>query len=257
VDSELETQQTIVRAWIDDQQMHGRRRVAVLGIPITETWTERKRRSVVANNPAVVIVGNGFERHGADGLEVITCDGYLAAARLAGGYTASKPNQQLTHRVIPDATGLVGPLTDDQLTEAKLSGLSTFSMSFRGRIWISEGVNTLIDAALPPVWAESMSSAWNKMRRVMTRFYLIDDITAQWDDMIGTVNNTDTGRAVLKTAAQAIVNSYIANGALISGTVAVDASRQPNAAADEAFFIFNNLVDADGAERLILNAMFP
>jgi hypothetical protein len=257
VDGEVETIHTIVRAWIDDQQMHGRRRVGVLGIPITETWTERKRRATSANNPAIVIVGNGFERHGPDGLEVITIDGYLAAARLAGAYTSCKPNQQLTHRVIPDATALVGPLTDDQLQEAKLSGLSTFSMSFRGRIWVSEGVNTLIDPALPPVWAESMSQAWGKMRRVMTRFYLIDDVTARWDDMIGSVNNTDTGRGVLKTAAQGIVNSYIASGALISGEVAVDTSRQPNAEADEAYFIFNNLIDADGAERLILNAMFP
>jgi hypothetical protein len=75
--------------------------------------------------------------------------------------------------------------------------------------------------------------------------------------MIGSVNNTDTGRGVLKTAAQGIVNSYIANGALIQGTVAVDATRQPTAEADEAFFVFANLIDADGAERLILNAMFP
>jgi len=257
VDSEDEDVHDIIQAWVDDQQMHGRRRVAVLGIPITETWASRKARASGSNNPAIIIVGNGFERHGPDGLEVIACDGYLAAARFAGAYTACKPNQQLTHRVIPDATGLVGALTDDQLTEAKLSGLSTFSMSFRGRVWISEGVNTLVDPALPPVWAEGMSSAWSKMRRVMTRFYLIDDITAQWDDMIGQVNNTETGRGVLKTAAQAIVNSYIASGALISGTVAVDVTRQPNAAADEAFFVFTNLVDADGAERLILNAMFP
>jgi len=257
VDSELDTTHTVVRAWIDDQNMHGRRRVAVLGIPVDVSWTTRKQRATAANNPAVVIVGNGFERHGPDGLEVITIDGYLAAARLAGGYTSSKPNQQLTHRVIPDATGLVGALTDDQLQEAKLSGLSTFSMSFRGRIWISEGVNTLTNPQLPPIWAESMSQAWGKMRRVMTRFYLIDDITAQWDDMIGQVNNTETGRAVLKTAAQAVVNTYIASGALISGTVVVDDTRQPNADADEAFFVFTNLVDADGAERLILNAMFP
>lgn len=257
VDSEDADTHTLVQAWIDDQQMHGRRRVAVLGIPITETWANRKNRAVTANNPAIVIVGNGFERHGPDGLTVIPIDGYLAAARLAGAYTASKPNQQLTHRVIPDATGLVGPLTDDELTEAKLSGLSTFSMSFRGRIWISEGVNTLTNPQTPPVWAESMSQAWGKMRRVMTRFYLIDDVTAIWDDMIGSVNNTDTGRGVLKTAAQGIVNSYIANGALIQGTVAVDATRQPTAEADEAFFVFANLIDADGAERLILNAMFP
>lgn len=257
VDSEEEDVHTIVRAWVDDQNMHGRRRVAVLGIPITATWAERKQRAVDCNNPAIVMVGNGFERHGADGLTVIPCDGYLAAARLAGAYTSCKPNQQLTHRVIPDATGLVGALTDDQLQEAKLSGLSTFSMSFRGRVWISEGVNTLIDAALPPIWAESMSQAWGKMRRVMTRFYLIDDITAQWDDMIGSVNNTETGRGVLKTAAQAVVNTYIASGALISGEVVVDVTRQPTAEADEAFFVFHNLVDADGAERLILNAMFP
>ena len=257
VDSEADTVHTLVRAWVDDQNMHGRRRVAVLGIPVTETWSARKSRATTANNPAIVIVGNGFERHGADGITVIPCDGYLAAARLAGAYTSCKPNQQLTHRVIPDATGLVGSLTDDQLTEAKLSGLSTFSMSFRGRVWISEGVNTLTNAAAPPIWAESMSQAWGKMRRVMTRFYLIDDITAQWDDMIGQVNNTDTGRGVLKTAAQAVVNTYIASGALLSGTVVVDVTRQPNAAADEAFFVFTNLVDADGAERLILNAMFP
>lgn len=257
VDAEDDATHVMVRAWIDDQNMHGRRRTAVLGIPITETWASRKQRATTANNPAVVIVGNGFERHGPDGLTVIPCDGYLAAARLAGAYTSCKPNQQLTHRVVPDATGLVGPLTDDQLQEAKLSGLSTFSMSFRGRIWISEGVNTLINAALPPIWAESMSQAWGKMRRVMTRFYLIDDITAQWDDMIGSVNNTETGRGVLKTAAQAVVNTYIASGALISGTVVVDVTRQPTADADEAFFVFNNLVDADGAERLILNAMFP
>lgn len=257
VDSEEEDVHTIVRAWVDDQNMHGRRRVAVVGIPITATWAERKQRAVDCNNPAMVVVGNGFERHGADGLTVIPCDGYLAAARLAGAYTSCKPNQQLTHRVIPDATGLVGSLTDDQLTEAKLSGLSTFSLSFRGRVWISEGVNTLTDAALPPIWAESMSQAWGKMRRVMTRFYLIDDITAQWDDMIGSVNNTETGRGVLKTAAQAVVNTYIATGALISGTVVVDVTRQPTAEADEAFFVFTNLVDADGAERLILNAMFP
>lgn len=257
VDSEEEDVHTIVRAWVDDQNMHGRRRVAVVGIPITATWAERKQRAVDCNNPAMVVVGNGFERHGADGLTVIPCDGYLAAARLAGAYTSCKPNQQLTHRVIPDATGLVGSLTDDQLQEAKLSGLSTFSLSFRGRVWISEGVNTLTDAALPPIWAESMSQAWGKMRRVMTRFYLIDDITAQWDDMIGSVNNTETGRGVLKTAAQAVVNTYIATGALISGTVVVDVTRQPTAEADEAFFVFTNLVDADGAERLILNAMFP
>ena len=257
VDAEDEATHTIVRAWVDDQNMHGRRRVAVLGIPITETWANRKTRATTANNPAVVIVGNGFERHGADGLSTIVCDGYLAAGRLAGAYTSSKPNQQLTHRVIPDATAIAGALTDDQLTEAKLAGLSTFSLSFRGRVWISEGVNTLTNPATPPIWAESMSQAWGKMRRVMTRFYLIDDITAQWDDMIGSVNNTDTGRGVLKTAAQAVVNGMIASGALISGEVAVDVTRQPTAEADEAFFVFHNLVDADGAERLILNAMFP
>lgn len=264
-DTEDNTLHAAIRAWNDDQVMHGRRRVSVLGLSSGETWANRKLFALAHNNPGVVVVGNGFTVKASDGITDIDLDGYQAAARLAGAYTACKPNQQLTHRVIPDATKIVGPLTDDQYTEAKQSGLNVFGMSFRGRVWVAEGINTFNNAAAPPIWAESMSGParagdvppWGKMRRVLCRFYLIDDVTAAWDDMIETSNNTDTGRAVLKNEAQSVVNRYIAAQALIAGQVLVDKTRQASATADEAFFAFDGLVDADGAERLILNAVFP
>lgn len=256
-DTEDNAQHTIIRAWLDDLWMAGKRRVAVVGIPSTETWANRKAYAVAHNNPDMVLWGNGFTKLGPDGATVVNVDGYLAAARIAGAYTACRPNQQLTHRVIPDATGIIGALTDDQLTEADQSGVGTFSLSWRGNVWIEKGQNTLTNPATPPKWAESISLAWSKMRRVQARAFLLDDVMGAWEDMIETSNNTPAGRAALKNEAQSVINNYIADGTLISGVVKEDQTRQPTAAADTAYFVFENLVDADGAEKLILDAVMP
>lgn len=264
-DTEDTTLHATIKQWVDTTLlMHGKLRKVFLGLPTSVGWNTatvgRKAQALTHNDPAITLVGNGFQVYAADGNTVLNREGFRAAARWAGAHAACRPNQQLTHRVIPDAIGLVnatGELTDDQLVEAKQAGVAVFGFSRAGRVQMEEGVNTFTNPAIPPVWAESMSLAWRKDRRVMTRFYLMDDVTSAWDAMIETSNNTPAGRDALKSEAQSVVNKYIAQGALISGTVIIDDTRQATADADEAFFAFDDLVDADGAERIILNAIFP
>jgi hypothetical protein len=115
-----------------------------------------------------------------------------------------------------------------------------FTFNAAGQVVIEYGVNTYVTPDA------DHDDGWKKLRRVATRDNLMDRIAAKWATI--RVNNSPDGRAILIQAAQGIINSMIAEGAMLSGTIIVDPDNPP--AGDYAYFAFKDLVDLDGAEKL-------
>lgn len=242
VDSEDPSVHSTVESYVDRVRDDGKRIMAVVGEPTSIPFSVRLLNSKAFNNAAVVYVGNGFKTsYGA------TLEGYKAAARVAGIIAGSPITKSFTHEVIPDATEIVGALINSEIEQAINAGMLVFTYNSRKQVQIEYGITTLINPA------PDQDAGWKKIRRVRTRDALIDRIVAEWDLLVGKVNNSPDGRSILMAAAQGVINRLINEGALLDGTIYEDPANPP--AGDSAWFVIE-VDDLDSAEKLYLTFGF-
>ena len=175
-------------------------------------------------------------------------EGYLAAARIAGMIAASDSNESLTHAVIAGAVQLNEALTNAQIKRALKSGCLVLSMSKSRQIWIEKAINTLVNLA------ENQDAGWKKIRRVKTRYELMDRVESAIEQMIGTVDNDADGRAAIIAAAQRVVDAMAGEKKLLPGGTVVEDSNNP-ATGDSAWFIVA-VDDLDSIETIYLTFRF-
>ncbi|MCL6597942.1 MAG: phage tail sheath family protein [Alicyclobacillus macrosporangiidus] len=236
IDSEDPSVHTTVQSYIDTQRNNGKRVQAVVGEPTSVDLATRQSDAKALNDFAMIYVLNGFTD--SDGT---TIEGYKAAARVAGMVASAPITASLTHAVVDGATDIVGALANSDIEASIQSGAIVFTLNSQGAVQIEYGINTYVTPDA------DHDDGWKKIRRVRTRDYLMDQIVAAWDPLVGKVNNDANGRATLIAAAQGVINQMIRDGALLDGTVSEDKNNPPSG--DSAWFV-TAVDDLDSAEKI-------
>ncbi len=244
VDTDVPVIHAVIQTYIDRVVNEGKRVIVVLGEPTSVDLNTRFTNASAFNDPAIVYVANGFK--GSDG---VIREGYKAAARVAGMIASANITDSLTRAVVRGATEIVGALTNPELDRAVKAGALVFVLNSKKQVCIDYGINTFI------IPTAEMDAGWSKIRRVRTRYNLIDRITATWDGLVGKVDNDPDGRATLIAAAQGIINKMAspAENAILGGVFTLDSDLPP--AGDSAWFVAK-IDDKDSAEKMYIRFGF-
>lgn len=244
VDSETAAVHALVQAFIDRIYVAGYYPMAVLSEPksTANTLAVRMNHAASYNDEKIVYVLNGARDTSGELIE-----GYRNAARIGGIIAAVPANQSTTHYVVSGYAGLSESLTNTQIESALLSGCLVLTTNSAGQVWIEQGINTLItpDGDHDP--------GWKKIRRVKTRFELMQRIGDTVAPLVGKVNNDTDGRNAVIAAGQDIINVMCAEKKLISGTMIEDEANPPKG--DSAWFLIA-VDDIDSIEKFYLTYRF-
>jgi hypothetical protein len=208
-------------------------------LPLADKMTNAK----AMNDYKLVSVGSGFVN-----IEGAALDGYLAAARIAGMIAAAPANSSVVHSVVTGAVSLTKQYTNTEYTAAIQSGLLLLSYNAARQVRIDSGVNTLVTPGADD------DDGWKKIRRVKTRFELLDRINRTLDPIVGKINNDTDGQAQVIQTANGVCNTMAAEGKLFAGAAAALDPKNPPAG-DEAWFVVN-ADDIDSMEKTYLTFRF-
>lgn len=239
VDTEDVSIHASLDAYVNRSLKEGSRIIGVVGEKTSEPFKTRLDNAKAFNNFAVTYVGNGF----VDGEEEV--EGALAAARVLGEMVSRDYKDSLTKKELSGTSGIVGQLTPSEYTEAAKNGMMVFSESVNGFAQVDYGINTLVSVD------SDEDEGWKKIRRVRTRFELIDRIAFTIANAMSSgVDNNDDGRQYIITLANGIIGQMVTDGGLESGEMIIDESNPPEG--DSVWFKFEDLVDLDGIEKVYL-----
>ena len=239
VDSEDPAIHAALHAFVRRKIREGYRMTTFVGEKPTVDFEVRKSHAKAFNDFAVAYIGNGIRT--ATG--VLT--GAKAAARVLGMFISGSYKSSLTGSTITGGIGIEGELTANQYNEAATNGMMVFSLNSDGIPQIDYGINTLVSLG------EDEDEGWKKLRRVRTRYELIDRITVKIHKaMANNIDNSADDRQFVCTLANGEIGQMIREGGLESGEMIVDPTTAPEG--DSAWFTFDNLVDLDGLEKAYL-----
>lgn len=232
---------TTLHAFVFRLQYGGKRVIGIVGEPPSEDFEVRKTRAKSYNSPFLWYVGNGL------GFAYGNVTGAEAAARVAGEVLRTPYTSSLTHHIIQGATDVVGALTPVELVEAVKSGMIVFSRNAQGQVQIESGVTTFVTPN------EEYDAGWSKIRRVRTRYELINRIVMNTDPLVGRLDNDENGRATIVSIINQVITDMVKEGGLIGGSAAVDPNKQPQG--DSAWFLID-VDDKDSLDRIYLEFGF-
>lgn len=239
VDSEDPVIHSALHAFVRRKLKEGYRITMVVGEKPDVAFEARKSHAKAFNDFAVVYVGNGVETTTG---EIV---GATAAARVLGMLVSGSYKSSLTKNTIVGGVGIAGEMTSNEYNEAVQSGMMVFSLNSDGIPQIDYGINTLVSLA------EDEDEGWQKLRRVRTRYELIDRIAITISKaMANNIDNGHDGRQFVIQLANGIIGEMIGEGGLESGEMIIDPVTAPQG--DSAWFKFDNLVDLDGLEKAYL-----
>lgn len=244
VDTEDITVHALAQAFVDRIYAAGLYPTIVLSEKsgTTNTLAVRMGHAASYNDAKVIYVLNGGEDTRGNKQE-----GYLNAARIGGIIAAVPANQSVTHYVVSGYAGLSEALTNTQIETALQSGCLVLTTNSSGQVWIEQGINTLTTPS------GDEDEGWKKIRRVKTRFELMQRIGDTVEQLVGKVNNDTDGRAAVIAAGQGIINAMIAEKKISAGTMTEDESNP--AKGDSAWFVIA-VDDIDSTEKFYLTYRF-
>lgn len=175
-------------------------------------------------------------------------DGYLLAARVAGMIASVASNASLTHQIISGYESVAEPLTNTQVVKALRSGCVVLTENSSSQVWIEQGINTLVTPDA------DQDEGWKKIRRVKTRFELMQRIDDTLEVLVGKVNNDTDGRAALIASAQAVIDYMASEKKLLPGGTFSEDSTQVSEG-DYAYFVIA-VDDIDSIEKIYLDYKF-
>lgn len=245
VDSEDKSVHALVQTFIDRIYAAGSYPMAVVSEKPSTTNTIAARMTTAAsyNDSKIMYVLNGGEDTSGNKLE-----GYINAARIGGIIAAVPSNQSVTHYVISGYAGLAETLTNTQIEAALQSGCIVLTTNSTGQVWIEQGINTLITPS------GDEDEGWKKIRRVKTRFELMQRIGDTVDKLVGKINNDTDGRAAVVAAGQSVIDTMAAEKKLASGGLMSEDEANP-AKGDSAWFVIA-VDDIDSMEKIYLTYRF-
>ena len=174
-------------------------------------------------------------------------DGYQTAALVAGMVSSYKCRYSLTHKTLPNVTGLEENTPIEVLNAAPKNGAITLTLSRGGDVWLDAGINTLVT---PP---DNMDEGWKSIRRVRTRIELIERAMDAAEGLVGNVDNDADGRAAVVTAVNGVIKDMVAEGSIVSGQAYEDTDNIPDGSS--AYFGID-VVDRESAEKLYVTFRF-
>lgn len=243
VDTEDTAVHALLHAFISRIYEDGAYPMCVVSETHTVDLEERMAHAAAFNDEKVHYVLNSWV-----GADETVYEGYIAAARIAGVIAASAANESVTHTVISGATTLNEALTNAQIKKALKSGCIVLSLSKSRQVWIEKAINTLVNLAA------NQDAGWKKIRRVKTRYELMNRIEGTVEPMIGTVDNDADGRAAIIAAAQRVVDAMAGEKKLLPGGTVTEDANNP-ATGDSAWFIVA-VDDLDSIETIYLTFRF-
>lgn len=229
----------LIKAFVNRVYKEGKCTMAVVGEPTSVPFETRLQHAVAFNDYQIVYVGGGW----VDASD-ITHDGYRAAARIAGMIMATPSSEAITHKPILGAVYPKELLTISQLDKANMRGMMVFCNSPTNSVWIDSGITTLT----APTGNDDIG--FKKIKRTRVRFEVMERVNATVAPMIGTIPNTEDGRAAVIQRGQGVLNAMVAEVKLMSGAeMTVDSENPPFG--DSAWFILA-FQDVDALEKIYL-----
>lgn len=233
----------ILTAFVKQSYETGHLGFACIGGKSSQTLDERMSFAAACNDEKIVFVLNGWKS--TDGT---IYEGWRASARIGGMIAGVETNSSLTHNVISNALELIEPLTNGEVIRAEQKGCLVLSLNYNDQIQIDNAINTLVTPD------SNCDDGWKKIRRVKTRFEVVDRINATCEPLIGRVNNDSNGRGTIVTVAQGVINEMVAESKLFEGSrISEDESHKPDG--DSAYFVLT-IGDVDSVEKLYLTFRF-
>jgi len=245
VDTEEVAVHALVATFLDRIYAAGSYPTAVLSEKASSANTVAVRMGHAAafNNAKVIYVLNGAKDTSGNVKE-----GYINAARIGGIIAAVPSNQSVTHYVVSGYAELSETLTNTQIEAALLSGCIVLTTNSNGQVWIEQGVNTLITPS------GDEDEGWKKIRRVKTRFELMQRVGDTVNALVGKINNDTDGRAAVVAAGQSVIDLMIAEKKLDTGSTMMEDEANP-AQGDSAWFVIA-VDDIDSMEKIYLTYRF-
>lgn len=221
----------------------GKLGIAVVGEKTTVDFEKRLEHSRAFNDCKVVCLGGGWMSG------TVNKDGVMAICQTAGVIASTPANKGIVHAEVYGATDLCESLTYSQYEDAIRAGMLMVSMSPDGTIWYDSGVNTLITPD-----EQTQDEGWKKIRRVKTRFEMIDRLDRELMPKVGRVSCDSDGIADVVQAGQRILDAMVNEGKLFSGATFKEDPEHP-AEGDSAWFIIQ-ADDIDSLEMIYLHYQF-
>ena len=207
--------------------------------PVSEGIEEAK----TYNSFLTHLIHNGARVAGVDLV------GPLIAARIAGMVTSTSYKTGATFGIVDGSVELIGEPTPAEYGEANENGLMTLSYNPDEMVQIERGINTLVSLG------EDEDAGWKKVRRVKTRFFLVEDVLYKIDKIMRAgADNSEDVRAFICQQGDSSIAQMIRDGALERGKMIVDPDRPPQG--DSAWFIFHDIKDLDSLEKVYNTAEF-
>ena len=232
----------LVQAFIDRIYANGYYAVACLAEPKSVAFDTRMTHAAAFNDEKVVYVLNSAENSAG-----VVYEGWRIAARIGGMIAAVASNMSLTHTVISGFAALHETLTPSQIEKALQRGCLVLTTNAAGQVWIEQGINTLITPD------GDMDEGWKKIRRVKTRFELMQRVADGLDVLIGKVNNDPDGRATIISNIKGVISRMVGEKKLLQGDAFEDETNPPQG--DSAWFVIE-VDDIDSVEFIYLAYRF-
>lgn len=232
----------MLQAYLASAYTLGKQGIAVVGEKTTVAFETRCAHAKAFNDEKVVYLGGGY----MEGTE--SKDGVMAICYTAGLIASTPANRGITHTVVTGATDLCESLTYSQYEEAIASGMLMLSMAPDGSIWYDSAINTLTNPD------DDHDDGWKKIRRVKTRFEMIDRLNRVLAPKVGRVSANTDGIADVVQTGQRELNAMVAEDKLAEGaTFAEDPDNKFSG--DSGWFIVQ-ADDYDSLEKIYLHYQF-
>lgn len=221
----------------------GKRIIAVIGATTSDKFDSRCTEAKSYNAANVCFCGSGY--YNANGNAIGKDAGDTRAISIMAGYIASSPtNGSVVHKIIAGATDVVEKLTNGDYVRAIQNGLLLLSVGSEGQVWFDSGVNTLTNPSV------EQDNGWKKIKRVKTRYELLDRMDRSIEPFIGQVNADSNGFDTVIQIGQKVIDTMIKESKLLSGTITLEST-----SADSGWFVIE-VVDADTLEKIYIHYKF-
>lgn len=242
VDSEEVSIHALVNAFLTRTYVAGAYPMACVAENKSVALEERIKHAAAYNNEMMHMVLNPANNVGGN-----IADGYRLAARIAGMIASVASNASLTHQIVSGYASLAESLTNTQIEKALKKGCIVLTENANSQVWIEQGINTLVTPGA------DQDEGFKKIRRVKTRFELMQRIDDTLEVLIGKVNNDTDGRAALIASAQAVIDIMVSEKKLLGGTFSEDSTQVSEG--DYAYFVIS-VDDIDSIEKVYLYYKF-
>ncbi len=243
LDSVKPEHQAILVSWLERVYGTGKLVIAVLGGDNSDKDFETLKAAAESFDNKQIVY-SGIYGTDANGNKV---DGYRMAALVCGAIAGTATTESIVHKTVPGIAEIT-PFTNKQYETAINSGLLLASISSDGTVWFDSGVNTLKNPAV------NEDSGWKKIRRVATRFELMQRIDTATAPLIGQINCDKNGVAIIIQTAQGVLNDMVAEGKLVNGAIIYEDTENPYSG-ESAWFVIE-ADDIDSFEKGYFRYMF-